>query len=130
MGQRTACACASPTSLPRDLSRERADLEQLVLLAQPVETARLPHQVDEPRAEQERALQVAAIRPGQTARLPIALGALLRQVLADAIAAEEHLAKAAGHRALVLEREQGDHGQVLVHLALQLQLELRHAATA
>ena len=62
--------------------------------------------------------------------LAVTFGALAGHAVAQAIAAVQQLAQPRGHGAFVLEREQQHARQVLVQLALQLELQLGHRPLA
>ena len=74
--------------------------------------------------------EAAAAPPATLLRVRVKLGFVAPQLLAQPIAAEEQVPEAPRDGPLVLDGEQRDGRQVLVDLALQLQLELRDAAPA
>src|SRR5262245_31431139 len=101
-------------------SGQGRDPLQLLALAEPVEAAGLPGQLRQAPVPEEAPLQPAGVPPAQATGCAVPLGALGAEAVPQAPALEQQIAQAGGDRALVLQAEQEQGGQVLVHLTLQL----------
>src|SRR4030095_9128225 len=92
------------------------------------EPPRLSREVREPVRPEEAGLEPPAIAVGEARRHAIALRALRAQPALQAVAPKQQMPEAGGEGAFVLQAQEEGGGQVLVHLRLQLELELRRGA--
>src|SRR6185295_1804302 len=98
---------------------------ELLALAEPPEAPRLARERLAPLAPQVARLEPAAVPVREPGRLVVALARLRRQPGRELVALEQQLPQALRDGTFVLEPAEEEHDQVLVDLALQLELELR-----
>src|SRR5262245_54559929 len=106
------------------------DRLELFALAEAPEAARLARERLALPAPEVARLEPAAVAVREPRGLVVALAALRRKAGRELVALEEELPEPFGDGALVREPAEEEHDQVLVHFALQLELELCHRPVA
>src|SRR5579862_7988033 len=120
-------ALRSSSASASGVGAEARDPLEFLTLGKPVEAPRLPRELGQPRGAQETRFEIAAVAVGEVVRGAVALLLLVAEARGKVVVLEEQRSESGGDGSLVLEGEEEGARQVLVDLALELELEPRRA---